>query len=54
MVADRSLQISFHALPLDANLGKGQYGPTGGMGLYDLQSDPHEVNKSMGNLNTKR
>ena len=46
---DRYKLVFFYALPLDANLGKGQYGPTTpGWELYDLQSDPHEVNNVYG------
>ncbi len=35
----------FYGLPLDASLGKGQFGPsTPGWELYDLQEDPQELN----------
>lgn len=41
---DRYKLAFFYSLPLDANLGGGQFGPsTAGWELYDLKSDPHET-----------
>lgn len=41
--------VFFYALPLDANLGKGQYpATTPGWELYDLQADPDEINNVYG------
>ena len=39
----------FYGLPLDANLGKGDYPPSpAGWELYDLQEDPHEMKNVYG------
>ena len=42
---DRYKLAFFYGLPLDANLGKGEYPPsTAGWELYDLEKDPREMN----------
>ncbi len=47
---DRYKLAFFYGLPLDANLGKGEFGPTtAGWELYDLEQDPHETNNVYGN-----
>ncbi len=45
-VRDQRYKLAFfYALPLDANLGRGKFGPTTpGWELYDLKKDPHELN----------
>ncbi len=46
--------VFFYALPLDANLGRGNFGPTTpGWELYDLQKDPNEINNVYGNSEYK-
>lgn len=47
---DRYKLAFFHGLPLDANLGKGEYPPTtAGWELYDLEKDPNETNNVYNN-----
>jgi arylsulfatase A-like enzyme len=45
-VRDNRYKLAFfYGLPLDASLGKGEFGPTTpGWELYDLQEDPREMN----------
>ncbi len=45
-VRDNRYKLAFfYGLPLDANLGRGEFGPTtSAWELYDLEKDPHELN----------
>ena len=46
---ERYKLVFFYALPLDANLGRGQFEPsTPGWELYDLKTDPNEMNNVYG------
>ena len=50
-VRDNRYKLAFfYGLPLDASLGRGEFGPsTPGWELYDLEKDPRETNNVYGN-----